>query len=516
MNDAESAVAALSPRTPHSACACWFLIVLAPVILWSTMPGSVQADTLEWLPAPLSDADFIDAGQENESLFELGRHLFFDPVLSGNRNISCGTCHDPSTGTTDAQALAIGEGGIGAGSERRTEDGVTGRVPRNAQSLYNIGANQYTSFFHDGRLSANSTHVHGTGFVKIDTERLPRGLDSLLAVQALFPVTSAVEMAGESGENPIATAVAHYQLAGKDGAWELLAQRLRSIPGYVARFRSAFADIGSAEDITYPHVARALARFQAQAFRSTGSRFDELLHTRNLSSWSAKERQGLVLFYGEAGCVGCHAGALLTDHEFHAIAMPQIGPGKGHGTDTGYLQSSGFADRLEDEGRYRATLDLKDRFRFRTPSLRNVALTRPWGHAGAYDSLADVIAHHLDPVKSLNQYNVARAEQALPVLGKVLDSTGRGPLRQYHAVEPERRVDFDQRRGFVQGSDVLRGRIAEANELAVTELSKSELEALIAFLNTTTDPAALDQSDLIPQALPSGLQAQPMPVQLSP
>lgn len=83
------------------------------------------------LPAPLQDDDFLYHGAPTDALFELGRNLFFDPILSGNRNISCGTCHDPARGTSDGVALSIGEGGTGFGPDRRTADGVTERIPRN-------------------------------------------------------------------------------------------------------------------------------------------------------------------------------------------------------------------------------------------------------------------------------------------------------------------------------------------------------------------------------------------------
>ena len=76
---------------------------------------------------------------------------------------------------------------------------------------------------------------------------------------------------------------------------------------------------------------------------------------------SGAARRGMELFYGKAKCATCHSGVLQTDQEFHAIAMPQVGPGKGHG-DSGH----------EDFGRGAVTGDVADRYRFRTPSLRNV------------------------------------------------------------------------------------------------------------------------------------------------
>lgn len=334
---------------------------------------------------------------------------------------------------------------------------VSVTVPEvSAQPLYNIGAREYTSLFHDSRLSATSTHLHGAGFVKLDSERLPGDLDTLLARQAFFPVTSSVEMAGQAGENAVADAVSRYELAGENGAWDLLA-------------------------------------------------------TRDASAWSDQERHGRNLFFGEAGCADCHAGGLLTDHGFHAIAMPQIGPGKAHGTDRSYLESGGFADRLEDEGRYRVTLDPDDLFRFRTPSLRNVPLTDPWGHAGSYDTLSDVVRHHLDPLGSLERYRSDRAERALTALGKIIDSTGRGPARRFHAVDRTRRDDFDRRRGYVQDNEALRARIAGANELVARRLSDIDIASIVAFLHTLVDPDARDQSHFDPATLPSGLTPQPTP-----
>ncbi|MEM8852431.1 MAG: cytochrome-c peroxidase, partial [Pseudomonadota bacterium] len=124
--------------------------------------GAVAADAP--LPKPLRDADFHFNGAPDASLVALGRDLFFDPILSGNRNISCGTCHDPARGTGDGVALSIGEGGIGFGPDRRTADGVTSRVPRNAQPLYNIGARSYRSMFHDGRLEPDPHKTFPSGY----------------------------------------------------------------------------------------------------------------------------------------------------------------------------------------------------------------------------------------------------------------------------------------------------------------------------------------------------------------
>ncbi|NOE18468.1 hypothetical protein GS634_10115 [Ruegeria atlantica] len=136
------------------------------------------------LPPPLTDTDFLWDGNPDEALVTLGQNLFFDPILSGNHNISCGTCHDPSLGTEDGLALGIGEGGQGAGLKRETKDGVIGRVPRNAQPLYNIGARSYTRMFHDGRLEPDDQKTFPSGFWSPAREHLPAGLPNTPSLTA--------------------------------------------------------------------------------------------------------------------------------------------------------------------------------------------------------------------------------------------------------------------------------------------------------------------------------------------
>ncbi|MBY8977071.1 cytochrome-c peroxidase [Rhodobacteraceae bacterium NNCM2] len=456
------------------------------------------------LPQPLEAADFLFDAAPPKPLFELGRALFFDPILSGNRNISCGTCHDPSLGTSDGLALSIGEGGTGFGPKRRTADGVTERIPRNAMALWNIGAREYVSMFHDGRVEPAPVHLQSSGFHSPAQEQLPAGLGSPLAVQAFFPVQSASEMAGQWGENPVGTAAAEGRLTG---VWEKLAERLAAIPEYRDLFSTAFEDVSAADQISYAHVAEALAAFQTVGFLSTESPYDAALEG-DLGALDPSALAGMELFYGEADCAECHAGPLLTDHQFHAIAVPQIGPGKGHGVDTGYWRETGYRAHLEDEGRYVITHDPADLFAFRTPSLRNVALTGPWGHDGAYASLEAMVRHHLDTVGSLEAYDPASA--GLPTLDKVVVETGGHAGAELSPTDVAARAKFDLRDEWVHRSDALRARIARANKLAPLNLSDAEVGHLLAFLESLTDPTAVDRSDLVPESVPSGLTPQPL------
>ena len=456
--------------------------------------------------AAVSDDDFYDRGAPAAAKVELGRMLFFDKILSGNKNISCATCHHPKHGSSDGLALPLGEGAVGLGPERRltAEAPVLGRVPRNSQALYFLGAKEYRSLFHDGRLEVDSHKNWDSGFWSPAREQLPAGLDNLLAAQAMFPVTSPVEMAGHKGENPVATATANDQLDGPDGVWARLARRLRKIPAYFALFRAAFpGEVEAPDDITFVLAANAIAAFEATAFRADGSPFDRYLETRDPRHLEPAARRGMALFYGAAGCAGCHSGKLQTDHRFHAIAMPQLGPGKNDGWDKSYWQETGFAARLEDHGRHRVTFDPADRYAFRTPSLRNVELTGPWGHAGSYDSLEAVVRHHLDPLGALSRYRVASA--GLTPLRHVVESTAVGSRLIYRPVNPARLEDYLERDGWVQQSAPMRRAIAEANSLEPKSLTDREVEDLVAFLKSLTDPRSRDQSDLVPERVPSGL-----------
>ncbi|MCA8881307.1 MAG: cytochrome-c peroxidase [Rhodobacteraceae bacterium] len=478
------------------------VLALATLTAAFALPLAAQTDLSRI--EPVRDADFHDEGRPAPEKVRLGNLLFFDKILSGNRNISCATCHHPSLGTGDGLALSIGEGGVGLGHERRATHAapILERVPRNAQPLYFLGATEYTTFFHDGRVAAGN-RFWPSGFSSPARDDLPAGLDTALAAQAMFPVTSAVEMAGAPTENDVAEAAARGDLAGKGGVWELLAGRLRAVPEYVALFAAAFQEVKTAEDITFVQAANAIAAFEAAAFRSDGSPFDAFLESRDPAVLDPAARRGMALFYGEAGCSACHAGKFQTDHRFHAIGVPQIGPGKGDGWNTSYWQATGLAGRLEDHGRFRVTKRAEDRFRFRTPGLRNVALTGPWGHDGAYASLEAMVRHHLDPVAALDAYDAVEA--GLPPIDAYAELSATGSVRRLSPVDPARANDFALRDGWVQQNRELRAAIGAANELPPIRLDDAAVDDLTAFLEALTDPASRDQSALVPHSVPSGL-----------
>ncbi|MEO1745999.1 MAG: cytochrome-c peroxidase, partial [Pseudomonadota bacterium] len=141
---------------------------------------SVGAVSAGGLPEPLSDTDFPLV---NMAEVELGRLLYWDPILSGNKNISCGTCHHPSFGSGDGVALSLGEGGAGLGPKRVAdpENMPEQHIPRNAPALWNLGAKQWTVLFHDGRIEVDLSQPSGLR-TPLGTE-MTTGFDNLLSAQ---------------------------------------------------------------------------------------------------------------------------------------------------------------------------------------------------------------------------------------------------------------------------------------------------------------------------------------------
>jgi cytochrome c peroxidase len=393
---------------------------------------------------------------------KLGRMLFYDPVLSGNQTVSCASCHHAKFATSDGLPLGIGDGGVGLGPDRTLDpDNLPEeRVPRNSPALFNLGAEQFVSMFHDGRLEKDESREAGIRTPLAD--EMVMGFDGVLAAQAMFPVLSPDEMAGHYQENDVSRAVRMGLLTGEGGAWDIIAQRVRDIDEYVALFDG----LGVPRDeISFVKIANAIAAFIAFEWRADNSPFDQYVFDGKPLPEQAQ--QGMELFYGRADCASCHSGLFQTDHQFHAIAMPQFGPGK----------AARFEDHTRDVGRAHVTGKPEDHYRFRTPSLRNVTATAPYGHSGAYAELEDVIRHHTDPVTHFENYD---REVALPQM-----------------------PHGDDWRVMDDAED--RAAIIAANELAPMALTDAEIEALVAFMATLTDSHSLDGRLGTPTDVPSGL-----------
>lgn len=413
------------------------------------------------LPAPVTADSYAPARADEAAL---GQLLFYDPILSGNKEVSCATCHHPRFGTGDGLSLSLGDGGIGLGPDRRADpdNPPEARVPRNAPALFNLGAHEFTRLFDDGRIEADPARPGG--FRTPLDDDMVTGFASLLSAQTMFPVLSADEMAGHVQENDVARAARQGLITGPGGAWDLIARRVAAIPVYAEGFMAVYPAIKTPDDIAFTDISNAIAVFMAAEWRSDTAPFDAYL--RDGTPLPDAARAGMELFYGPAGCDACHAGPFQTDHDFHAMGAPQIGPGK----------AAKFEFNTRDEGRFRVTGDPADLYAFRTPSLRNVALTAPYGHAGAHVDLGQFIADHADPVAGLARYDITQA--VLPAL------------------------PYDDAATMASPADV-----AAIASVATwrTDLGAEDIANLRAFLDTLTDPQALTGGLGVPDTVPSGL-----------
>lgn len=404
--------------------------------------------------------------------FQLGQMLFFDPILSGTRDVACATCHLLARGSSDGVALSEGVNATGLAEERRPR-GEPRIHPRNSMDLWNRGHPSVSNMFWDGRVSEIEAPV--SRFMTPMGDYLPDGVESVLAAQALFPLAgeeemlglpddrSAPDLPGGHGDRPNEIA---WAAAGLDedeprrfvAVHEALMRRLLGEAGTpLADWQIAYRRlIGQAYpetllgDVTMGDLANAIGHFQATAFVTRAVPWDRYLAGDAEAIGDAAKR-GALLFYGRARCAACHSGPLLSDFQFHALAVPQIGPG---------IDESG-----DDRGRYEATRIPRHLYQFRTPPLRNVTLTAPYFHSGAVASLAEAIDRHL----------ASLAER------EGVDATAGA------AAEARRRA---------QVSPMLRRGIA---------LSGDERASLLAFLQALEDDRAESRALIVPERVPSGL-----------
>ena len=408
-------------------------------------------------PVPLDPAGFADHPPAEVAL---GQALFYDPILSGNRQVSCATCHHPRFATGDGLALGLGDGGLGLGAERRAdpENLPERRIPRNAPALFNLGHADVTVMFADGRIEVDPDRPSGLR-TPLD-EDMVQGFASLLSAQTMFPVLSPDEMAGHYQENEVSRAVRQGRLTGEGGAWDLIAARVRAIPEYRALFAEAYP---GRETLDFTAISDAIAAFVAVEWRADDSAFDR--HLRGEAPLEGEALAGMELFYGTAGCADCHSGPLLSDQSFHATGAPQIGPGK----------AERFETHQRDTGRMRVTGRTEDAYAFRTPMLRNVTKTGPWGHAGAHADLRAFLRDHADPLAA-----APLQDAMLPALEGTADRA-------------------------VWDDPMERHEILNAVKTQPRPLEAAEIDALMAFLAALEDETALTGRLGIPDSVPSGL-----------
>ena len=383
-------------------------------------------------------------------LVALGQALAFDKLLSGNRDIACMTCHLPDFATGDGRSLSVGQGGSGLGPARTHSQGHF--IGRNAPPLFNLS--QMTSFFWDGRVARGSDGVlHLPAGVAL-TEAQAGALEfGALSAQGLIPLLSRSEMRGESG-NELA-AIPDDRPAE---VWEAIMRRIRDVPAYRGLFTAAYPG-QRFEDMTIAHASNAIAAFFVARLSFTDTPWDRFLRgdDRALDSTQLRGARNFLAF----ACVKCHSGPALSDNGFHNALVPQFGPGAGHG-----------ADGRDDFGRMGVTNDAAQRYAFRTPPLRNVELTSPYGHNGAIKDLRAFVDHYSEIDAKLRNFNPADLEPMLQ--GTLLPTT----------------------EAILATRDPL---------LGTTKLADARIDETTAFLKALTDPAARELRKLRPTRVPSGI-----------
>jgi len=326
-------------------------LVVGAVCAWALVAATASADAdvdrralerarsrqlgLPPVPVPAENAPTVEK-------VALGRKLFFDRRLSFNNTMSCGMCHIPEQGFTN--------------NELATPVGVEGRtVRRNSPTILNSA--YAATMFHDGR-------------------------DPSLETQVVAPLTAHNEMA-----NPTIGFVI---------------DRIAHLDDYRGLFEAAFGG-----PPTVDRLGQALAAWERTVI-AAGSPFDRWKYGGDEEALSEEQKRGFALFAGRASCAMCHVVeddyALFTDDGFHdtgigysrqetlpsrAVSV-ELAPGVKVPVGPDYMKMISEEKPL-DYGRYEVTLDHADMWRFKTPSLRNVAVTAPYMHDGSLRTLEDVV-----------------------------------------------------------------------------------------------------------------------------
>ena len=295
----------------------------------------------------------------NPDRVELGRLLFFDPILGGEKDVACGTCHHPDLAFADGRQFGAGTSGVGLGADRLVSvSALSGEIidlePRNSPTVFNAAFNA----------DENGQPSH-LGLQFLDGR--VKGLEE----QATKPITSREEMRGD----------AYEELATLD----TVIARLRDIPEYVDLFAQAFpeeaAQVEGAAVIDSSTYGRAVAAYERELV-TRNSAYDRYVEGDE-NALTQVEKRGMVLFFTKAKCGVCHNGPMFSDYRFIVQGVPQEGGGKA-------------VIPGDDTGREEHTLEAEDRYAFRTLTLRNIELTAPYMHDGVFATLEEVVRFYND------------------------------------------------------------------------------------------------------------------------
>ncbi|WP_460635970.1 cytochrome-c peroxidase [Larkinella harenae] len=275
----------------------------------------------------------------NAKKVELGKYLFYDPILSGNRDVACATCHQAEFNYAEFLETSIGVNGTGSNSKRRfLTPNTIPFVKRNSQSVLNTAFNGITN------------HGH------YDPKRAPMFWDSRaksLEEQALLPIKTLEEMRGHA--------------YSEETILDEVITRIRRIAEYRQLFAEAFTD--ETNPVHAKNLAKAIAAYE-RTLVANQTRFD-LYMRGDSNALSYSEKDGLNLFL-RTGCAKCHNGPMLSDYKLHALGVP------------------------DTQNRNESDAGINNDYAFRTPSLRNLRYTAPYMHSGKFKTLDQVLMFYED------------------------------------------------------------------------------------------------------------------------
>ena len=413
-----------------------------------------------------------------DPLAQLGKKLFYTKLLGGDFDTACGSCHHPKLGGGDSLSLPIGVAAeapdlLGPGrmhSETGFEFDSGPTVSRNSNSIFNI-AFWKRALFWDGRIERviGGIRTPDTALGRPDSNAGP----NLVAAQARFPFLARDEMRGHRSKLRLRKEELRAHIASR---LHTTLSKSKNDDNWLEEFRIAFnkPEGTLSELITFDNIALAIAEFErSQIFVDTP--FASYVQGDTMAI-SEEAKRGALLFFtnpqrGGAGCGSCHSGEFFTDENFHVLAIPQIGRGKGDDDLFSYMSG---AKKTDDFGRFRITGNPEDLYAFRTPTLLNVTVTGPWGHSGAYAKLEDIVRHHLNPQLALEMYDINQLDQQGLQLGDMTINT------QYALDHLETLREND------------------LSNLPKINLSQNEISDLLIFLETLTDPCVKDPKCLAP------------------
>jgi len=397
-------------------------------------------------------------------MFELGEALFFDKILSGTRDVACATCHAPQHASADGRALNIGIHGTGIGPTRT--GGMMGG--RHTQPLFNLHLLPGNLTI-DGKVELIDGLVSplglGTGFIPYPVQQL-LGFD-VVNTQAILPIATGQEMLGfpDPNDNNEVGDCTPFDLACIWGAYMV---RIKAIPQYQALFTAAFPNTPWAQ-IGITEVGVAIGSYEYAAFAFDDSPWDRFVAGDDNAISKSALRGAMTFFDSKKGnCVACHSGNNLTDLKFHKTLTPMFGPG-------GTVPFGDGPGGLDDFGRERNSHSAADKYSWRTPPLRGIELTAPYGRLGQYTELEDQILHYINPTQALLNYDISQVDGLVAPDNVVLGTT--------QAI-------------LASGVDPL---------MSTVHIKPGDVPDLVAFLYSLTDDAERDMNHLIPATVPSGL-----------